>query len=153
LVAWKTVCKSTKQGGLGVMDIDIMNKSLLGKWLVRYRDPSIHGLWKTILQNKYYIIKSLVTVSPFWKGILQHKNIVEVGINWKVNDGDSVLFWLDRWQDSTNLASKYPSLFDISQNKLIIVFTVFSADSLSISFSRQLAGNFTLKNGMSSIKN
>jgi hypothetical protein len=37
------VCKSKKQGGLGLIDIDLMNTSLLAKWLVRLKDASVEG--------------------------------------------------------------------------------------------------------------
>jgi hypothetical protein len=38
LVAWNVVCKSKQQGGLSVIDIEVMNESLLIKWLVRIKD-------------------------------------------------------------------------------------------------------------------
>jgi hypothetical protein len=46
LVSWNIVCKSKFQGGLGVLDLNIINKSPLIKWLVRLRYPSSQGLWK-----------------------------------------------------------------------------------------------------------
>lgn len=36
LVSWNTVCKSKSQEVLGVLDLDKMNKALLGKWWVRF---------------------------------------------------------------------------------------------------------------------
>jgi hypothetical protein len=36
-----------------VLDINILNISLLTKWLVRFKDPSIQGLWMQILICKY----------------------------------------------------------------------------------------------------
>jgi hypothetical protein len=36
-----------------VLDLDNLNKALLNKLLVRIKDPSIQGLWKHILLNKY----------------------------------------------------------------------------------------------------
>jgi hypothetical protein len=40
----KLYVKVKNQGGLGVLDLTIMNKSLLVKWMVRYRDLFIQGL-------------------------------------------------------------------------------------------------------------
>jgi hypothetical protein len=33
LVSWKQICTSLEQGGLGVINLKIMNKTLLCKWL------------------------------------------------------------------------------------------------------------------------
>ena len=33
LVNWKTVCLPKDQGGLGVLDLEVMNIALLAKWL------------------------------------------------------------------------------------------------------------------------
>jgi hypothetical protein len=33
LVQWPIICSPRDQGGLGVLDLDIMNKALLGKWI------------------------------------------------------------------------------------------------------------------------
>jgi hypothetical protein len=54
------VCKNKKQEGLGLIDIDLMNTSLLAKWLVRLNDASVEGKWKLIIQAKYrnYVISS-----------------------------------------------------------------------------------------------
>jgi hypothetical protein len=41
LVSWKKVCRSRKQGGLGVIDIELMNKALLIKLLIRIKDPLV----------------------------------------------------------------------------------------------------------------
>lgn len=32
LVAWKSVCRSKKEGGLGILDMTLMNQALLVKW-------------------------------------------------------------------------------------------------------------------------
>jgi hypothetical protein len=52
-----------KQEGLGVLDIDIMNKALLAKWLIRYKDPMVKGYWKSILIYKYSKSKDIVSLS------------------------------------------------------------------------------------------
>jgi hypothetical protein len=43
LVAWSIVCKDKTQGGLEIMNLDIMNKILLAKWIVIFRDSAIQG--------------------------------------------------------------------------------------------------------------
>jgi hypothetical protein len=59
------------QGGLGVIDLTVMNQSLLAKWLYRFQDSQVQGLWKIILAAKYYINSpQTVNISSFWSGVL-----------------------------------------------------------------------------------
>ncbi|GKV13373.1 hypothetical protein SLEP1_g24382 [Rubroshorea leprosula] len=51
-VSWETMCKSRKEGGLGVKDLGRFNLALLGKWqwrLLRER----RALWNRIMEAKY----------------------------------------------------------------------------------------------------
>jgi Reverse transcriptase (RNA-dependent DNA polymerase) len=140
LVSWKIICKSKDQGSLGMLDLDVLNKTLLTRWLVRLKDPSIQGLWKNILLIKYSDLAPQIISSPFYRKIYSYKDILDVSINWKVNNGKSTLFWLDRWKDEYSLATKYPLLFSISSNFNITVFQAFSSGQLQLSFNRQLVG-------------
>ena len=47
LVAWGEVCKPKIQGGLEILDLQIMNKALHGKWLVS--KPEL--LWVKIIDQ------------------------------------------------------------------------------------------------------
>jgi hypothetical protein len=67
LVSWKVVCRSKDQGGLSVLDINLLNTSLLTKWLFRLKDPSIQDLWKQILICKYLALTPTTNISPFYK--------------------------------------------------------------------------------------
>jgi hypothetical protein len=96
LVSWKKVCRSRKQRGLGVIDIELMNKALLIKLLIRIKDPLVTGWWKQIILHKYPNLVFSSTISPFMKGLLVYKNILDVSIDWKINNGKSVAFWIDR---------------------------------------------------------
>ena len=53
LITWDKVCKSKNQGGLGVLDIQRMNNSLLAKWLFWFYDNKITGTWNDIIFEKY----------------------------------------------------------------------------------------------------
>jgi hypothetical protein len=51
-VKWSEICKPKKEGGLGIKDLRLMNKSLLAKWrwkLLMCEDE----LWKNVLVAKY----------------------------------------------------------------------------------------------------
>jgi hypothetical protein len=51
LVNWHTICLPKDCGGLGVLDLTIMNKSLLCKWLWKLENTK--GTWQTMLSRKY----------------------------------------------------------------------------------------------------
>jgi hypothetical protein len=54
------------QGGLGVLDLEVMNTSLLAKWFFIFHDPQMQGLWKIILVAKCgYTTHYLSNVSSF----------------------------------------------------------------------------------------
>jgi hypothetical protein len=52
LVAWPIVYKSQMHGGLGVLDLELMNTSLLAKWYFRFHNSQEQGIWKSILITK-----------------------------------------------------------------------------------------------------
>jgi hypothetical protein len=51
-VKWKTVCLPKDQGGLGVIDLEVMNIALLSKWLWKIFNEK--GQWQTTLQTQIF---------------------------------------------------------------------------------------------------
>ena len=51
LVKWQTVCMPKEQGGLGIIDLDLMNIALLSKWLWKMFNET--GPWQEMLEAKY----------------------------------------------------------------------------------------------------
>jgi hypothetical protein len=145
LVSWNVVCKSKQQGCLGIIDIEAMNKSLLIKWLVIIKDPYVQGWWETVLLYKYPRLFAHNNVFLFFKiFFLLNKDILDVSISWKVNNGTVVSFWIDRWFDETTFAFKYPYLFSISLNPKITVSVALTQSGQNLLFSRQLVGVYYL---------
>jgi hypothetical protein len=52
LVGWDKVCIPKEKGGLGVRNLTLFNKALLGKWLWRF-GLEVHHLWRRVLVAKY----------------------------------------------------------------------------------------------------
>ena len=71
LADWVSVCSPKSQGGLGVLNLEVMNDSLLSKWL--WNIENSNGLWQKIIASKYLKGKPLILVkqkqndSHFWK--------------------------------------------------------------------------------------
>lgn len=62
LVNWQEICFPKDQGGLGILDLEIMNEALLGKWIWRLETEK--GWWQDILKSKYLQKKLLYDVTP-----------------------------------------------------------------------------------------
>jgi hypothetical protein len=77
LVNWETVCTPKDLGGLGVLNLDVMNISLLCKWLWKLKNED--GAWQSILKKKYLHKETLtqathrVGSSQLWSGLMKVK--------------------------------------------------------------------------------
>jgi hypothetical protein len=79
LVAWKTVCLPKKEGGLGLLNIQISNNSFIAKqlWNIHQKQDSIWIRW---IHHYYLHANSIWNVqihkasSPLWKSIILLKN-------------------------------------------------------------------------------
>jgi hypothetical protein len=115
LTKWDIVCRPKDQGGLGVEDLELKNKSLLSKWLFKLMNEE--GVWQELLFNKYIKDKTLSQViakptdSPFWKGLMSVKdNFFERG---------SMVVGNGRTRDSGRILGLEINLFVISTHLYI----------------------------------
>jgi hypothetical protein len=79
LVKWYSVCSPKSQGGLGVLNLEIMNDALMTKWL--WNIENSNGLWQKIINENYIKGKPLISVrkrhndSHFWKKVLDLRQV------------------------------------------------------------------------------
>ncbi|OMO62830.1 reverse transcriptase [Corchorus capsularis] len=82
-IDWDSICKYKDQGGLGIIDLDIMNQALLNKWLWRFGNEQ-GSLWQRIIVEKNGCSNSALipagsnrngsAASALWKSILKPGN-------------------------------------------------------------------------------
>ncbi|KAG7591715.1 Zinc finger CCHC-type [Arabidopsis thaliana x Arabidopsis arenosa] len=111
LLSWKKVCRTKKEGGLGIKLARVMNKALVAKVAWRLLNDKT-SLWARVLRSKYKVkevqdpswtvVKG--TWSSTWKSIiLGMREVVIPGLSWVVGDGKSTKFWSDKWLANTAL--------------------------------------------------
>ncbi|PNY12727.1 ribonuclease H [Trifolium pratense] len=130
-VNWLDVCRSKKEGGLGVKDLRIMNISLLAKWKWRLLSED-ESIWKNVLRDKYgsgevgtvWMSRTLPSakVSPWWNDLMSIGMVVGVdhihGMFFKkIGNGGTTSFWHDSWLGPQPLKEVFPRFFLISVHK------------------------------------
>ncbi|GKU89943.1 hypothetical protein SLEP1_g4011 [Rubroshorea leprosula] len=102
LVNWRTVCRPRHLGGLGLRSAKENNQVLISKlgWqLISNQNKP----WCRALSTKYLKGESLIrcpissTASATWKSILKCRNILQLGLRWRIGDGQRIKFWQDIW--------------------------------------------------------
>ena len=128
LVNWNQVCQPVNLGGLGIRNLRVFNKALLGKWLWRFGNER-EALWRQVIVAKYDSLQggwsSGEVVGPngvsLWKNIRKEWTTVSSFLSFEIGDGSMVSFWTDKWCGTTSFKEAYPDLFRISQNKAALV--------------------------------
>ncbi|KAL4383394.1 hypothetical protein GQ457_15G018290 [Hibiscus cannabinus] len=134
LASWKSNCLSfggRLAGGLGVTDLEVNNRALLGKWIWKFASDR-KSLWNKIMVNKYrYDLKSLLPSSNvkgrpswIWNNIVksfEKEDTIGVclrnNFKFQVGDGSSIRFWFECWLLDTPLKDSFPRIFAICISK------------------------------------
>jgi hypothetical protein len=144
LTKWNVVCRPKDQGGLGIHDLELKNKALLGKWLARFLTED--GVWQNLLRRKYVGSKAISQVSwkpgdsHFWAGIMATKKHFFPYGSFSIMDGSEIRFWEDKWLGTTTLREKYPALYRIVRHKDVTLQDVMETSPPSMTFRRDVVG-------------
>ena len=140
LVSWDQVCSPITCGGLGIKNLTMFNKALLGKWLWRFGVEDSH-LWRKIIVAKYGMEWGGWCSKPcrgahgcgLWKSISSGWDAFLERVEFSVGGGSRVKFWTDKWCGSTPLKELFPMLFLCSSNHDASVGSVLSRSGLGSS--------------------
>ena len=146
LAKWNIVCRPKDQGGLGIHDLEVKNRALLGKWLFKLLTED--GVWQTILRRKYIGSKALSQVawkagdSHFWAGLMATKKFFFPYGSFSIKDGSEIRFWEDKWLGDTTLREQYPALYNIvlGRHKSDTLAKVMENSPPNVTFRRDLVG-------------
>jgi hypothetical protein len=124
LVSWAKVCTPISKGGLGIRNLVLFNRALLGKWLWRFgleRD----AWWRVAVDSKYGSLRGGWCSREFagafgvglWKYIRKGWETFSRFLRYEVGDGSRTRFWHDLWCGDTVLKEVFPDLFGIARVK------------------------------------
>jgi hypothetical protein len=103
--SWEDICKPKNQGGLGIRDMELINKSMFinTAWnVITDKNPFLSN----ILKAKYYPNSSFWTASTagprsvFWSSVLQIKPILQENSIMQIHAGNSSIWstpWMPSW--------------------------------------------------------
>ncbi|KAF5791018.1 putative RNA-directed DNA polymerase [Helianthus annuus] len=128
-VAWQKVIAPTSYGGMGFGSLRDTNSALLAKWWWRFKGED-SGLWRRVVwalhhnSRSWNFIPAKMTISGPWKQIYKSANdLLSADVDLSrlikgvVRDGKGVMFWTDCWCGDVSLATRYPNLFRLENNK------------------------------------
>ena len=144
LAKWSVVCRPRDQGGLGIHDLEIKNRALLGKWLFKLLYEE--GLWQTLLRRKYVGSKAVSQVvwkpgdSHFWAGLMATKKFFFPHGSFAIKNGSEIRFWEDKWLGRAPLREQYPALYNNVRYKGDTLAKVLRNSPPDVSFRRSLFG-------------
>ena len=142
LVKWDLICKPKSLGGLGIINILVVNKCLIIKWWWKIMTTtSDKPLWLNILKAKYFPNSSSTLArasgaSQFWKDLVKLRPTFQSLVKFVVHNGRSTRFWLDWWCGSTMLANAFPVLFSYYPDHEI---SIFSSNNWDLQHRRSLS--------------
>eukprot|EP00253_Pinus_taeda_P009631 PITA_09631 len=113
LVSWSQLTERKEKGGLGLRDLETLNRVLGAKLWWRWLSGG-NDLWKTIWRTKYRMPASQVDIlrhqeipkgSTIWELASQNRDLIGKHTFWEIQGGAEANFWDDWWQQRESLNS------------------------------------------------
>ncbi|XP_060216840.1 uncharacterized protein LOC132644271 [Lycium barbarum] len=143
LVNWKEVTVNKKEGGVGIRDMKMQNRSLMMKWLWKFATTD-NMLWKEVISAKYgknSWMTNVVTI-PYgcsvWRTIRNLWPLVINRSSFKVGNGLKVSFWDDKWIGHEPLKQLYPDLYTLCLQQQATVAELWTGQGWNLHLRRHL---------------
>jgi len=99
--SWKDICRPKAEGGLGIRDLQIVNRSLIvhAAWnIATGKNPYLTSILKSkyFANTSFWLASSTPIKSAFWSSILQVKKILVDNCIIQIHKGDSSI-WSTPW--------------------------------------------------------
>lgn len=125
---------------MGVLDLELMNLSLMAKWRWKFKDPSCQGLWKQVVIMNYYSSHPLPSHCPFWSTIIHNQALCDGFITYAPCMGSDNQFWNDTWIGDCPVAIQYHYLYNNCMNPHLSLRLVIESQGRAIHYSRTPTG-------------
>lgn len=137
MIAWDKISLPKTHGGMGVLNIQIHNQTLLMKFLHKFLNrediPWVQMVWETYYSNTLPGDRSVG--SFWWKALLKlFPKYKEVALC-NIGQGDTAFFGSDRWHGQP-LCNQFPELHSFSINPAISVRRALEHQDMSRLFHR-----------------
>ncbi|KAL2232502.1 UNVERIFIED_CONTAM: hypothetical protein Sindi_1430200 [Sesamum indicum] len=112
-VAWKDVCKPINEGGQGIKDIGILNRSLIAKKLCDVIKCDRTSIWVEWLKQGRLHNTSIWTINEKggswgWRKMLRLRSSILPMTEFLIGEGRSFYLWKDPWHHLGPLIARFP---------------------------------------------
>ncbi|KAL2237248.1 UNVERIFIED_CONTAM: hypothetical protein Sindi_0916500 [Sesamum indicum] len=112
-VAWKDVCKPINEGGQGIKDIGILNRSLMAKKLCDVIRCDRTSIWVEWLKQTRLHNTSIWTINEKggswgWRKLLRLRSSIRPMTEFLIGEGRSFYLWKDPWHHLGPLITRFP---------------------------------------------
>ncbi|KAL2224883.1 UNVERIFIED_CONTAM: hypothetical protein Sindi_3122000 [Sesamum indicum] len=112
-VAWKDVCKPINEGGQGIKDIGILNRSLIAKKLCDVIRCDRTSIWVEWLKQGRLHNTSIWTINEKggswgWRKMLRLRSSILPMTEFLIGEGRSFYLWKDPWHHLGPLIARFP---------------------------------------------